>query len=364
MKVIFDHQIFEDQRYGGISRYFVELARELNLVPGCQAAVAAASHFNEYLRTSALPGFHHYSPARFRGAARLRAAANRWTAPALARLLGAEVVHATYFRPAARRAGRPLVLTVYDMIHEVFPGTDDFTAGMKRRAVAAADHVICISHQTRSDLIRLLGVPEEKTSVTHLSHSIPVLHAASSSNLANAERPYLLYVGFRFGYKNFEGFLHAFAASSRLRQEFDIMCFGGGPFTPPELALADTLGLRDAQLRHAAGDDESLARAYTEAHAFVYPSAYEGFGIPPLEAMARGCAVICSDSSSIPEVVGSAAELFDPNDRESMLNALEAVCFDPSRRAQLRAAGLRRQAMFTWRRCAEETARIYSSLTS
>jgi glycosyltransferase involved in cell wall biosynthesis len=362
MKVIFDHQVFEDQRYGGISRYFVELAGELNLQPRCRAAVAASSHLNEYLRASALPGFHHYSTARFRGAARLRAAANRWAAPVLARLLGADIVHATYFRPAARRPGRPLVLTVYDMIHEIFPGTDDLTSGLKRRAVQAADHVICISHHTRSDLIRLLGIAESKTSVTHLSHSLPVIDTDSLLETDKTHRPYLLYVGFRFGYKNFEGFLRSFAASTRLRQEFDIVCFGGGPFSSQELALASALGLSEAQLRHATGGDGALARAYTEAHAFVYPSVYEGFGIPPLEAMARGCAVVCSQSSSIPEVVGAAAALFDPNNRDSMLYALEAVCLDTSRRAQLRRAGLRQQEMFTWRRCAEETVRIYTSL--
>lgn len=362
MKIVFDHQVFEDQRYGGISRYFVELARELNHLPGFEAGVAVASHFNEYLRSCALPGLHHYSTARFRGAAHLRAAANRLAAPALVRLLGADIVHATYFRPAARRRGRPLVLTVYDMIHEIFPGTDEVTADLKRSAVRAADHVICISFQTRSDLVRLLDVPKSKTSVTHLSHSIPVIDADLLPTADGPDRPYLLYVGFRFAYKNFEGFLRAFAASKRLRQEFDLLCFGGGTFSQEELALGRSLGLRDGQLRHTAGNDEALTRAYTDAFAFVYPSVYEGFGIPPLEAMARGCAVICSQASSIPEVVGEAAALFDPTDRASIQQALESVCLDPARRAELRLAGLQRQALFSWRRCAGETACIYESL--
>jgi glycosyltransferase involved in cell wall biosynthesis len=211
-------------------------------------------------------------------------------------------------------------------------------------------------------LIRLLGVPESKTSVTHLAHSMPVIDLHPLPGTGSSQRPYLMYVGFRFAYKNFGRFLKAFAASPRLRREFDVLCFGGGALTQEELEAARSLGLRDGQLRYCAGDDDALAQAYTEAYAFVYPSMYEGFGIPPLEAMARGCAVICSRSSSIPEVVGEAAELFDPSDCDSITLALESVCLDATRRAELRIAGLQRQAMFSWRRCAEQTAGIYESL--
>lgn len=364
MKVVFDYQIFQDQRYGGISRYFVELARALNQSTTYEASMAAPLHVNEYLRASMLPGTHRYWPARFRGAGRVRSAVNRLAAPGLVCLLGADIVHATYFNAAARRPGRPLVITVYDMIHEIFPGTDDFTAKLKRMAVQAADHVICISAQTRNDLIRLLGVPEGKISVTHLAHSIPVAKPTVVTTDRDATKPYLLYVGFRHAYKNFREFLRAFAASARLKREFDVVCFGGGDYTTEERELAHTLGLRDNQLRHAVGDDRALAQAYAQAVAFVYPSLYEGFGIPLLEAMASGCPVVCSDCSSIPEVVGAAAALFNPSDRDSMVGALEAVCFDAVRRQQLRAAGLQRQAMFSWSRCAEKTAQIYAGLVT
>lgn len=359
MNIIFDYQAFGVQRHGGVSRYFVELARALNRVPGFSSSIAAPLHQNEYLRHSGLPGPHYFAGAGFRGADRMRALVNRSLLPLAVKLLGADLVHATYYWPTTRRRGSPLVLTVYDMIHELMPGTDHMTAALKRRAVEAADHVLCISTQTQTDLVRILGVAPAKTSVTHLAHSMPVARPDELKASGRVERPFILYVGQREGYKNFGSFLRAFGSSAVLKQEFDILCFGGGSHSAAERDVARAMGLRDDQLRYRSGDDYALAQAYTQAFAFVYPSLYEGFGIPPLEAMARGCPVICSDRSSIPEVVGDAAELFDPTDEESIRKSLEAVCLDPVRQTNLRNAGLQRQALFSWERCARETAQVY-----
>lgn len=364
MNIVLDPQIFEGQRYGGISRYFVEMARAMNRMQGMRCSVAAPLHQNAYLRDSTLPGPHLFAGAGFRGAARIRTVVNRSLLPAALRLLDADLVHATYYGPAVRRRGRPLVLTVYDMIHELMPQIDEGTAALKRRAVDAADHVLCISRQTQNDLVRLLGVPLAKTSVTHLAHAMPVVQPDQAERARNQGRPYLLYVGLRDDYKNFAALLRAFGASASLKQEFDLLCFGGGNLSADELQTARALGLRDGQLRHRAGDDDALAQAYSQALAFVYPSLYEGFGIPPLEAMARGCPVICSDCSSIPEVVGDAAEQFDPTDEESIRKSLEAVCLDPARQTSLRLAGLRRQALFSWERCARETGQVYQRVLS
>jgi glycosyltransferase involved in cell wall biosynthesis len=357
--VVYDHQAFTMQRYGGISRYFVELARALNRVHGFSSSIAAPLHQNEYLRHSGLRGPHCFAGASFRGADRMRALVNRRMLPLVLNLLGADLVHATYYWPTTRRRGNPLVLTVYDMIHELMPGTDHMTAGLKRRAVEEADHVLCISTQTQSDLVRILGVAPAKTSVTHLAHSMPVVRPEELGASGLGERPFILYVGLRGGYKNFGSLLLAFASSAVLKHDFDILCFGGGSLSAAERDTARAIGLNDKQLRHVSGDDSALAQAYTQAQAFVYPSLYEGFGIPPLEAMARGCPVICSDRSSIPEVVGDAAELFDPTDEESIRRSLEAVCLDPVRQKNLRQAGLQRQALYSWERCARETGQVY-----
>lgn len=269
-----------------------------------------------------------------------------------------DIVHETYYlRAASGVRGAPLVLTVYDMIHELFSSGDP-TSAMKRQAVARADHIICISRSTQRDLVSLFGVDERKTSVTLLGVDPPL---PGDGNGVRSERPFLLFVGGRAGYKNFEGFLKAVAASSLLRREMDIVAFGGGAFTPGEMQAIDALGF-SGQVTYASGDDRLLGDYYRRAAALVYPSLYEGFGLPPLEAMSYDCAVLCSNTSSLPEVVGDAAELFDPKDEMAIANAIEKVVASPSRRDELLEKGRERVREFTWRKCARETLAVYKSV--
>ena len=158
--------------------------------------------------------------------------------------------------------------------------------------------------------------------------------------------------------------LRAIALSSRLSGDFDVVAFGGGAFSPHEQAQIRELGFREGQVRQQAGDDQALARLYRSAAAFIYPSTYEGFGLPPLEAMTLGCPVICSDRSSIPEVVGDAGEYFNPDHPESIARAIEAVVYSSARTTALMAAGRQRAALFTWRRCAQGHLDVYRSLVN
>jgi len=230
---------------------------------------------------------------------------------------------------------------------------------MKRIATQRADHVICISECTRKDLLEFFYLPEDKVSVVYLGFDRlnPVISTVDFKN-----KPYLLYVGQRRGYKNFEGFLRAYASSAWLRNNFDVVCFGGGIFSREETKLFEEFRLSGDQLIQVNGSDSKLANFYRDAALFVYPSLYEGFGIPPLEAMSLDCPVACSNSSSIPEVVGDAGEYFDPNDTESMRTAMERVLNSTSRRAELIERGRLRCTHFSWARCAEETLAVYRSL--
>lgn len=275
--------------------------------------------------------------------------------------IGADVVHMTYYQARPTRHSAPLVITVHDMIHELFPGNfrlTDRTTEYKRRCIKAADKIICVSQSTANDLKRLFDVPDDKVSVTHLGISRCFgQHVAPP--LARNHKPYLLYVGERRGYKNFGRLVEAFAASPVLHRNFDLAAFGGAPFSRHELRNAERLHLRRDALRHLTGDDAALALAYSEAHLFVYPSEYEGFGIPPLEAMTCGCPVVCSSASSIPEVVGDAGLYFDPSRVESIREALEQLSFNDERRAALSSVGRIRSAEFSWSRCAHETLAVY-----
>lgn len=366
MRIAFDSQAFCLQRTGGISRYFCRLAAEL-AQHNETVAVFAPLYRNSYLAQLPQALVHGYGVKNYLPkTANLMVRLNAQVATRAIRSWCPELVHETYFsaRPALH-GKHPTVLTVFDMISEL----PEFSAAsnqslhdsVKYQAIQRADHVICISEATRFDLIRLFGVASDKISVVHLGCDV-VNESPSTIQNSFASRPYLLYVGLREGYKNFSGFLRAVASSQRLMQEFDVVAFGGGAFTQTENGLMRELGFGATQVQQRSGDDVSLSHAYRHAAAFVYPSLYEGFGLPPLEAMAQSCPVVSSHTSSMPEVIGAAAEYFDPTDLDQLSSAIEKVVFDADRRAELIGSGRQRVTDFTWASCANKTAEVYRAL--
>ncbi len=365
MRIAFDHQIFSWQEYGGVSRYICRLAQGFAASHDNDVHIVAPLYVNRYLAHTARPVKIWGIPTPYipRTRRMLRATNALLARPAL-NYLSPDIVHETYYsiRGIAPAVSK-IVLTVHDMIHERFPeffSAKDPTQLEKQAAVQRADHVICVSKQTQSDLIEFLGIAPEKTSVVH--HGFALTTIQESPPIEAVDRPYLLYVGHRAGYKNYESLLRAVAASSALRRNFSIVCFGGGAFNRREIALANDLGLPEMSMRHVAGSDTLLAQLYRGAEAFIYPSRYEGFGIPPLEAMSFDCPVACSNSSSIPEVVGNAGAYFDPNDVDSMRTTIENLVLSQSLRKQLVDAGRERLNAFSWARCSEESLNIYNRL--
>jgi glycosyltransferase involved in cell wall biosynthesis len=364
---VYDHRIFSQQEFGGVSRYFCELAARIGQRPEWRALVVAPFYYNRYLAESSVDTVGVFVPLAHRRLKKLYAWGNKLAARPLMACNTPTVLHHTYFSPRPFAAKAPSIVTVYDMIHELYPQyfpAQDPTRAWKRANVAAADHVICISHSTARDLERLLGISCSKISVVHLSYSdiFRVPGPAPADRMTPQSRPFFLFVGTRDTYKNFLRLLEAFAASPRLLRDFDLVAFGGGRFTPVEAAKISDAGFRDHAVRQVSGDDSALARYYAAAHAFVYPSEYEGFGIPPLEAMACGCPVACSTSSSLPEVVGAAAEFFVSTEVESMTSALERIAYDEVRRTELIQEGRKQCKRYSWDRCADETAMIYDRL--
>ena len=366
MRIAFDQQIFLLQEFGGISRYICSLSEALSRIPDVEARIFAPLHFNGHLQQMSRPlVFGRRVPRVPKTFRPVRALSERIAHRAMGRFQP-DIVHETYFSKGSAGPRRRRVITVYDMIAErypsMFPGTD-FTEA-KRESVFRADRVLCISESTRRDLIDLFGVPEARTSVVYLGYDRLDTGGESSvcpGTLAGIP-PFLLYVGSRGGYKNFESLLRAYAASGWLRDGFAIVCFGGGALAREERELIDALRIRQDRVVQLGGGDDVLADLYRRAVAFVYPSLYEGFGIPPLEAMSLDCPVLCSDTSSIPEVVGDAGEYFAPEDVDSMRFAIESVLQSRSRQNELIAKGRARCAAFNWERCARETHDIYRSL--
>ena len=367
MRVVYDYQIFGAQKFGGISRYFCALASNLCSFPDATSKIIAPLYINKHLqqaRKGIVSGWHLPQVSR---TGRVIRAVNSRLFPLAAARFRPQIVHETYYSAQPTyNGGAAGVITVFDMIHELWPASfpvSDQTASLKRNAVRRADRVVCISENTRRDLLRMLPVDGERVFVTHLGFDRLRVGKQGSRELVG-DTPYLLYVGVRNGYKNFLGFARAFAGSAWLKGNFRIVCFGGGPLAADERLVLRKLGLLDSQVIHLMGGDEDLAAVYSGAAVFIYPSLYEGFGIPPLEAMSLDCAVAASKTSSIPEVCGPAAEYFDPHDPDSISAAIERVVGSEERRKELVSLGRGQCELFTWQRCARETLAIYEGLVS
>lgn len=363
INITFDSQIFRLQSFGGISRYIVELARQLAQMNELFVKVLAPCHINEYLKKATdIPQWSAYCKKVPFG---LRHDIDQLVCDGIISLSKPDITHATfYLRKEKPIKSKRLVITVHDMIHEKFPESfpaHDEIATLKREAVKAADHVICISENTRIDVIQLLGVPYDRTSVIH--HGVPeIVAGALPRNLQ--DKPFILFVGQRGGYKNFNRLLCAWAASKSLSKDFILITFGGHGFSEEEKLLIQQLKIVPHSVVHLRGDDLLLSTLYSHAVAFIYPSLYEGFGMPLLEAMVHGCPVLCSNTSSMPEVAGVAALYFDPLNIEEISNAIERIAYDTTLREILHSAGLKRGAEFSWKKAAKETSEVYERILS
>tara|TARA_E500000305_G_scaffold36150_1_gene27501 strand:+ start:3902 stop:5065 length:1164 start_codon:yes stop_codon:yes gene_type:complete len=367
MKIAFDHHIFSMQRYGGISRYFVRLAEGLSEL-GASTNILAPYYQNRYMRDIiGTKVFGKELKQPLSRVSRLHFLANPFMANRLCKRIDPDIIHETYYAANPLRGNpRARIVTVHDMIHEKFRSSfskNDSTTKRKLHAVTRADHAICISQNTKADLCEIFSIPEDKISVVHLGFDEPPWNETQSAAIAG-ERPYLLYVGNRGGYKNFTTLLRAIGSRKPIFTDFDLIAFGGGPFNRAEEALISSLGLRDNAVRQMEGDDQALQSLYGSAFALVFPSLYEGFGLPPLEAMANGCPVISSNTSSMPEVIRDAAEYFSPADADSIADAIEAVATSADRRGELIQLGRTRLGAFSWKKCSIETLDAYNRATS
>lgn len=365
MKIAFDHQIFNAQSYGGISRYYTTLAQEL-LKQGQGVGVFAGVHRNNYLTT--LPSdvvrgikLNQYPPK----SGRIFQAFNHYLANMQINNWQPDIVHETYYSSMPLlKATAPRVTTVYDMIHELYPkmfSARDNTTDWKRKTFDRVEHIISISQSTKNDLIELFDIEEDKVSVIHLGVDLSFSEYYPGQK-SESQRPFLLYVGARGGYKNFHAVLQAFSNSNQLKNDFDLVAFGGGKFSNKELGFISSFGFDENRVRQVGGSDEKLKELYHLASAFIYPSLYEGFGMPPLEGMACSCPVISSNTSSMPEVIGDAGEYFDPTNVDELMSVIENVVYSTVRSEELRLLGKERIKSFSWERTAKSTLDIYQKI--
>lgn len=360
--VVYDHQVFSWQKFGGVSRYFVELIK--HLPDDVHARIDPLLSENAYLSDikDVAQDVSSWDFANFRVRKHLYEWINRRNSSNTLRRGGYDVVHPTYYDPYfLSRRKSPAVVTVHDFIHERFPqyfGDAAKVIERKRRTIHEADAIIAISEHTKKDLMEIYALPSGRISVIY--HGASALVAPEK--VEGLPQRYLLFVGERRSYKNFHRFARAFALLSAKDPDLWLVC-AGKPFSPEETAYLRKLGL-EKRSRALFATDGQLTYLYRNARCFVYPSIYEGFGLPILEAWGTGCPIALSDASCFPEIAADGAEYFDPLSYQSIADAIGRVVYDDAHRADLQERARKLLPAFTWSRTAERTADLYRSLAA
>ena len=347
--------------YGGISRYFCELIKGIEKTNN-KAHLSLLYSNNAYLKEYEL----NVRPYPFQKRHRLLVETNRLFNVFDFKLGNYDLYHATYFNPSFISAigKKPYVVTYYDMIHEKLGGkfdslrADTRTIEWKREIAKRASGLIAISENTKKDMVDYLDVSPERIDVIYLSSSMKINYERIDD--AEIGEKYLLFVGNRDVYKNFIPFLDA-VAPILLRYQINLICAGGRDFDETERNTIKHLGI-GANVEYRAVTDQTLSQLYSQAIAFVFPSLYEGFGIPILEAMSCGCPCLLSDSSSMPEIGGEAALYFNPSDVDDMRLKITQLLDDECLRSDLSKAGINRAALFSWQDTVARTLSLYERI--
>lgn len=356
MKIIFDYSIFLIQEIGGISRYFVELSRNirnLNCNVKIVSPIYASSLLNEikkdhiaYLKIKKIP---KYCTKLFN---KINFNFNNY----YIKLNKPNIIHKTYFSNSDYESLKAKkIINVWDLTHETFyqDYKKDKNWRPKENDLKNSDHIICSSEKTKKDLLNFYNLNKEKISVVYqgVYKKDNINH-----NIRNNE---ILFVGERGKYKNFKNLLKAISISSFLKNNFKLVCFGNEKKTIDEDSLIKELGLSFESIIFISGNDHLLSEYYKKSCALVYPSKNEGFGFPPLEAMSYGCPVITSNNEAIIEATGMKQFSFDPNSIEEMSKVIEDTLNSSEKIQFMKDYGLQRINNFSWAKTAKEIIDIY-----
>jgi glycosyltransferase involved in cell wall biosynthesis len=387
MKVLYDHQIFSEFPYGGISQIFSFLLSSFRGDPDVTCTLSLKYSDNVYLSMLDLERTVRPYLSKFSRTGNKNILArvmnklvinkvnsigrlfNRTHSSNLLQKGDYDLFHPTYYDPYFIQylGNKPFVLTVYDMIHELFPKyftSATHIAKWKLLLMQKAATIIAISESTKNDIVNICNISPSKIKVVYLATSLKSDISSVPEN-ASITKPfperYLLFVGSRENYKNFSFFINSIAPLLNQDVTLSIICAGGPIFTRKEIADFHALGINN-QIFHYAINDRLLATFYRNAIAFVFPSLYEGFGIPILEAYSCGCPVLISDTSSLPEIADEACLKFNPTDSISLVEAIKQVLSSNTLREELIRRGYRRNNLFSWQKTASETKQVYKSI--
>jgi glycosyltransferase involved in cell wall biosynthesis len=360
MKIAYDYTAFLLQKYGGVTKYFVELVKNISL--NHDVKIIAPININIYatelekeifslIRLKKIPRF----------GSKISNYLNYIISSIHMKYSKPDIIHKTFFNNYSyKNQSAKKILNVWDLNHEIYHDLYKKNKEWrpKKIALSQADHVICSSNKTQSDLVKYYNFDLEKTSVVYQGINKYENHHDIQYN----KQKYLLYVGSRLKYKNFDNLLKALSINKQILEDFKLICFGEEKINSLEKELIKKLNLNEKNILFISGNDFMLREYYLKSTALIYPSKNEGFGFPPLEAMSFGCPVITSNNSAIIEATNLLDYSFDPNSPNDIALKIENIIYSKTIINHLISHGLERIKELSWKHTTSNILDVYKKI--
>jgi glycosyltransferase involved in cell wall biosynthesis len=353
MKIFYDYQIFSSQRYGGISRYFYEIMKNRDYV------LPLFFNNNNYLDRDVSIKINFIGKIRLFNY--FNSLYNKFY---LLLSKDYDIFHPTYYNPYFLGYNKkPFVLTIHDMIHEKFKEAfheNEQTSIRKKLLANEANKIIAVSKKTKEDIIEILNIPSKKIKVIYHGSNFDFIRCDDEIKKLLPSR-YILFTGNRNGYKNFKNLIYALKSFLLNDSGLFLICVGGTAFTSEEKNIFKELKINNNVLRFSC-NDRQLKTLYTNSLFFIFPSLYEGFGIPLLEAMASATPILCSNTGCFPEIARDCAIYFNPYDVEDIQKKIR-FAFNHDLMIYVKK-GKKRFKDFSWDKAREKTMQLYEEVIS
>lgn len=366
MKILLDPQIFNDQKFGGISKYYSEIYKKLTK-KGVDIRLPLLYtenlHIKEFFAAKGHPVYNFFIRNHIFRRKFIRKIKRKNLKYAKTQIadIDFDLFIPTYYNPYFLDiiGQKPYVLTVYDMIHELFPqyfSASDKTSENKKLLLENATQIIAVSNNTKKDILKFFpNIGAEKITVVYHGFS----HETENDVEVKLPERFVLFVGNRENYKNFNFFVESIQETLKQDKDLYLVCAGGNPFRSDEKALLKMFDLEDKVIQRNFLDTE-INSYYRQALCFVFPSIYEGFGIPVMESMINNCPIILTNHSCFPEVAGDAALYYQLHNKADLREKVESLVYDESLRNKYAALGSERVKAFTWEKAAQECLQVYT----
>lgn len=354
MKIAYSYHGFI-QKVGGVSRYFYEIIKRIS--ESHQIQVFTKYNTNLYLSTISIPHTFFLDKKNIKGRNRLRKLIENIYLYYNLKSVDIDLLHHTGEDPNVFKwTQKPIVITIHDCIPEMFYTANKSRLDKRKKIIHKANAIICVSQNTKNDLLKFYpDLDRDKVFVVYHGAATGI---GEKEYLNQMDFPYLLYVGSRYNeYKNFIFMLEAIY-SILIDYNIKLICTGE-PFNETEKQKIEEYNLQNYVINVGFVSEKQLSNLYHFAECFIYPSKYEGFGIPILEAFVHKCPVCLSNTSCFPEIAGEAACYFDPNSKNSIQSCVINLLRNSQLKKILKNKGEERVKLFSWDKACKQTLEVY-----